>query len=131
MKKKLRYLIVGGWNTLFGYVVGVLLYKKYNLEYPVVVIAVASNIVAITMSFFTYKTLVFKTKGRLVKEYFRSYFVYGGSALISIFMLWAYVEKLGIQIEIAQALAIITTVVMSFFGHEKLTFKSSQYRSKK
>ena len=60
---KMRYLIAGGWNTVFGYSAGVVLYYLMREQFHIVIIGVIGNVLAISMSFLTYKLFVFKTKG--------------------------------------------------------------------
>lgn len=124
-KQSLRYLVAGGWNTVFGYGVGVGLYTILSSQLHVAVIAAIANILAITMSFLTYKLFVFKTAGNWLSEYGRSYLVYGSMALLSIVLLWALVDYSGMDIWYAQALVILLTVGVSYLGHKFFTFRSN------
>ncbi len=120
---KRRYLFVGGVNTIFGYVVGIIIYMILKENFHIAVIATFVNLITITFSFITYKLFVFETKGAWISEYFKSYFVYGVSALISILLLWVFVDKLKLNIYLSQAATIITTVIVSYVGHRYFTFK--------
>lgn len=122
--KSIRYLIAGGWNTAFGYCLGVGLYLLLSDRLHITLIAVICNILAISMSFLTYKLFVFKTPGNWLNEYLRSFVVYGAMALLGILLLWCFVDLLGIGIWWAQALVIFLTVFISYFGHKLFTFKS-------
>lgn len=122
--KKIRYLIAGGWNTLFGYSSGIALYYTLSTHMHIVLIAILSNIIAITMSFVTYKLFVFRTHGNWIGEYFRSYIVYGGMAVLGIGLLWAMVDGLSIPFWLAQGLVIVVTVFVSYFSHSRFTFRS-------
>lgn len=122
-RKKIRYLLAGGFNTLFGYLIGVILYKALKNNLSTVWIGVISNILSITVSFLSYKTLVFKTKGMWLKEYMKSYIVYGAIAIIGICFLWIFVDKMNISIWLAQGLVIGMTVTISYLGHSRFTFR--------
>ena len=122
-QEKIRYLLAGGFNTLVGYSIGVGLYKALESNLSIVWIGVISNILSITVSFLSYKILVFKTKGMWLREYMKSYIVYGGIAVIGIFCLWVFVEKMKISIWLAQALVIGMTVIISYLGHSRFTFR--------
>jgi putative flippase GtrA len=122
-REKIRYLLAGGFNTLVGYAIGVGLYKALESNLSIIWIGIISNILSITVSFLSYKTLVFKTKGMWLTEYMKSYIVYGGIALIGIFFLWLFVDKMKISIWFAQALVIVLTVIFSYLGHSRLTFR--------
>ena len=120
---KYRYLLVGFINTCFGYVVGIGMYLLLEKILHIALIAVLINIITISFSFSTYKVFVFRTEGQWLKEYFRSYFVYGTSALISIFILWFLIGKVETNIYFAQAATIVITVAISYLGHRYFTFK--------
>jgi len=119
----MRYLMAGGFNTLVGYSIGVGLYKALGSNLNIFWIGVISNILSITVSFLSYKILVFKTKGMWLTEYMKSYIVYGGIAVIGIFCLWVFVDKMKISIWLAQALVIGMTVIISYVGHSRFTFR--------
>lgn len=127
-KKMLRYLIVGGFNTVFGYFVTVGLYYTLRSHLHIVVIGVIANVVCITVSFMTYKLFVFNSSGSWWREYLRCYIVYGGSALIGIAGLWLLVNVLGVPFWLAQGLLMVISVVISFAGHDRFTFKKVQRR---
>lgn len=122
-RENIRYLLAGGFNTLVGYSIGVGLYKALESNLSIIWIGIISNILSITVSFLSYKTLVFKTKGMWLTEYMKSYIVYGGIALIGIFFLWLFVDKMKISIWFAQALVIVLTVIFSYLGHSRFTFR--------
>lgn len=121
-KGKIRYLFVGGFNTAAGYTIGVAIYKNFGSNLGVVWVGVICNALSITVSFLTYKTLVFRTKGMWLSEYMKSYVVYGGISLIGIFFLWLFVDQMKMSIWIAQALVMGITVLMSYIGHSRFTF---------
>jgi putative flippase GtrA len=121
--QRMRYLLAGGWNTFFGYTASIVIYSLLSNRLHVVEIAVLGNIIAITMAFLTYKLFVFQTKGNWLREYFRSYLVYGGMALVGIGLLWIMVDGLHIPFWQAQGLVILLTVVISYFGHSRFTFR--------
>ncbi|GAB4060196.1 GtrA family protein [Uliginosibacterium sediminicola] len=122
-ERKLRYLLAGAWNTVFGYAVGLALYSLFHEQLHVVAIGVVANLLAITMSFMSYKLFVFRTRGNWLSEYLRCYLVYGGSALLGVCMLWVLVDGLGLPFWLAQGLIIVLTVTVSYFGHARFTFR--------
>jgi len=120
---KARYLIAGGWNTFFGYGVGVGLYNALSPAVHVLIIGAIANVLSISMSFLTYKLFVFRTKGGWLREYVRTYIVYGGASLLGILLLWLLVDGCGLKIWLAQAGVIVFTVVVSYTGHSRFTFR--------
>ena len=121
--RELRYLVVGGLNTLVGYGLGVGLYLVLSPLLHILAIGVLGNLLAITFSFTTYKLLVFKTRGYWLTEYLKSYVVYGGSSVLGIMVLWLLVDGLALSIWLAQALAVLIVVMVSYLGHARFTFR--------
>jgi putative flippase GtrA len=121
--QKFRYLLAGAWNTLFGYLCGVSIYYIFGSELGIFIVAILSNILAISMSFLTHKLFVFKTKGNWIIEYMRAYCVYGLLAIVGIILLIIFVRWLEIQFWLAQGLVVFLSVVVSYLGHKKFTFK--------
>ncbi|PQV52516.1 GtrA family protein [Paraburkholderia sp. BL21I4N1] len=125
-KKMLRYLLVGGLNTAFGYFATVGLYYALRPHLHIVVIGVIANVICITESFITYKLFVFNSREPWLREYLRCYVVYGSSALIGIAGLWLLVNILGIPFWLAQGLLMSVSVAISYAGHDRFTFKKAQ-----
>jgi putative flippase GtrA len=79
-----RYLCVGVFNSLFGYinfaVILALLNKVLPLRFlplTVVLASISSTPLNITVSYLTYKFFVFRTKGNYLGEWFKCFTVYG------------------------------------------------------
>ena len=87
-------------------------------------LSLLNNIFGITFSFLTYKYFVFKTKNEFfLKEYLKSYIVYGISFIVGTFFLWLTLEVLKLDIFIAQFITISLTVIFSYIGNNYFTFK--------
>jgi putative flippase GtrA len=130
-----RYILVGGFNTLFGYGLFALLtwsfrgLGSYNYMYA----ALLANIIAISVAFLGYKWFVFRTRGNYLVEYIRCFGVYGTSALIGLASLPILVPILRRFLHhperapyIAAALLTVVTVMFSFLGHKNISFRQKQ-----
>ena len=126
-----RYLLVGVWNTLFGYGLYALLTYLLTplIPYAYMAAGLLGTVVCITVSFLGYKLLVFRTRGNFLKEYLRCYVVYGTSTLVNLVLLPVLVAVLNLYVEprvyspyIAGAILTVGTVVASFIGHQQYTF---------
>ena len=101
----LRYLVVGLWNTVFGYACFALFTKLLDKVIPQSYLAgsLLSNMVSITVAFLGYKWFVFKTRGNYLKEWLRCVGVYSGSIALGLFLLPIMVltirHKFGYQTE--------------------------------
>lgn len=118
----IRYLIAGGYNTVFGFAVfsGLYLLLEHQVHY--LFIAVVAQVIGITNSFLVYRYLVFKSRGNIIYEYLRIYVVYGVSFVLGILLLALLVEIAGLHPILAQFFIIIVTVIVSYFGHSRFTF---------
>lgn len=127
-QEKINYLLVGGWNTVFGYGVFVSLYYLFAAKVHYLVIWLISNILAITNAYIGYKAFVFKTRGNYLLEYLRVYVVYGGSMALNLIYLPFCVEILKITPPVAQAGWIAVNFVFSYLGHKHFSFSSRLVR---
>src|SRR5512138_3420186 len=129
-----RYLLVGAWNTLFGYATyaGFTAILATHLRHGYVLASLFSSLLNITVAFLGYKWFVFKTKGNYLHEWMRCVGVYSGSMIIGLILLPVLVYlirrytvyHIGAPY-IAGALLTGISVVMSFFGHKYFSFRKS------
>ena len=91
-----RYLLVGGWNTAFGYFTYVALTWLFSrhVSHGYMYAAVLSNVINISVAFLGYKWFVFRTRGNYLREWMRCFVVYGTAALPSLFVLPVLVNAL-------------------------------------
>ncbi len=127
-----RYLVVGVWNTLFGYSTYALFTALLTprLRFAYIYASVFSNLIAITVAYFGYKFFVFKTHGNTLVEWFRCILVYGSGMLPGLVLLPLLVEGLHRAFHLARSApyiagALVTglTVIYSFFGHKHFSFR--------
>ena len=96
-----RYLCVGIWNTLFGYIsfaaclflFSHLLPQRF-LYLAVVIASLVSTPLNITVAYFGYKFFVFRTKGNYLMEWLRCFAVYGVGMLPGLLILSALTRLL-------------------------------------
>lgn len=128
----LRYLLVGMWNTLFGFSLYALFTALLTprLRFGYMYAAVFSNLIAITVAYFGYKIFVFKTHGNYLVEWFRCLLVYGSGMLPGLILLPIVVGTLhhGFHLErsapyVAGALITGLSVIYTFFGHKHFSFR--------
>ena len=127
-----RYILVGGFNTLFGYFVFALLNWLFSSfsSYSYLYAAVPGNVIAITVAFLGYKWFVFRTRGNYLIEWIRCVGVYGSSMLIGLVGLAIFVPILRHHLRNPQLApylvgAVMTAVgvIISFLGHRNISFR--------
>jgi putative flippase GtrA len=153
-----RYVMVGMWNTALGYAMFAgftYLFRNFKVHiaggvsiHGYIFASMLSNAIGITVAFFGYKLIVFRTKGNYLKEYIRCCIVYGSAAIPGLFLL--PIIKNGIvyatstrfntitfnghifnmqQLSPYLAGAIVTcgTIMYSFIGHRKFSFRHHKH----
>jgi putative flippase GtrA len=129
-----RYIFVGGFNTVFGYAVFAALNWSFRGlgSFSYMYAAALGSLITITVAFLGYKWFVFKTRGNYLIEWIRCFGVYGTNMLIGLAGLPILVALLRPRLrspELASylAAAIMTsiTVVFSFLGHKNVSFRKS------
>jgi len=128
--KKIKYLLVGGWNTVFGYAIFIALYYLTTLLSLHYLIALTlSQIISITVAYIANKLFVFKTKGNIIREYLRFCTFYSLSFLVNIILLPLFVEIFQFNLIITQGAITVGIIVMSFFWHNNITFSIEKIAS--
>jgi putative flippase GtrA len=130
-----RYLLVGVWNTAFGYAMFVLftyLLSRWWPRYGYIPGGLLASVFSITVAFFGYKIFVFRTKGNYVREWLRCMAVYGSSVTIGFAILPGVVflirHSTAIDTKapyIAAALMTGFNTIYNFLGHKKFSFRES------
>ena len=97
----LRYLCVGVFNTLFGYCTFAVALYFLNLALPqrflyltVVLASVLATPLNITVAYFGYKFLVFRTHGNYLREWLKCFAVYGSAMVPGLLALSALTRLL-------------------------------------
>ncbi len=128
-----RYLLVGIWNTAFGYGTYALFTRLLSphLRYGYVAASLLSSLLNITVSFLGYKWFVFRTKGNYLREWCRCIMVYSGTILLGLVLLPPVVFLVSYTTGRPQAapywaglILLGINVVVSFFGHKKISFRA-------
>jgi len=127
---KIRFFVIGVWNTIFGYLVYISLdylftfvFQKRYLAYMTA--AVLANIIATISAFLFHKHITFKStvKGKgVIIEFLKFYSMYTVTNILGFALLPFFVEVLKIDPKIAGALLIPVVAIISYFGHSKFSF---------
>lgn len=128
---KIRFLMVGLWNTIFGYLVFVGLDYLFNLFFSPRYVAymsaaVLANIIAILNAYIFHKHITFQSMVRgkgILTEFARFFSTYLFSTILGLFLLPVSVEVLGIEPRISAALLIPITTIISYIGHSRFSFR--------
>jgi len=130
-----RYLVVGLWNTAFGYGTYALFVMLLEGRVPAayLVASLLASLINITVSFLGYKWFVFRTRGNYLQEWLRCLMVYSGSIGLGLVLLPPAVYLVGHLTGnarsapyVAGALVMGVQIVVSFFGHRRFSFAAGE-----
>jgi putative flippase GtrA len=124
--EQVRYLVVGGWNTLFGYACFALGYALFGHVVHYLVIATLVHGIAVTQSFLTQRTLVFRSRARWLPEYLRFHVSHLGLLGAGLVAMPVLVELVGLSPLVAQAAWILLSVVGSYVVHKSFSFRHAR-----
>lgn len=123
-KRRARFLLVGGGNTVIGFT---LFPVAYSFFYPLGVapelILAGSYISCSLISFFTQKIVVFRTKGNLVYEAVRFIALQLALYVINIVALPKISDLSGAGTLLSQAVFTALVIIFSYIWHTKITFR--------
>ena len=132
-KTEIRFLLVGAWNTLFGYLVFLLflflLEKIFNNERQIYSLSIAfSHLISVINSFIFHKVVTFVSKQKgleLVYEFRRFFNSYIITFLLNLSLISIQVELLSLNPKIAGAISLPIVTVVTFFLLSKYAFNKT------
>jgi putative flippase GtrA len=125
--RRIRYVIVGGWNTVFGYAAfaGLTLSLHQRLHY--VVILLIGHIVTVSQGFVLHRSVVYRVTGHLFRDFSRFQMMYAGALAANAALLVALVHSAHLPVLLAQALIVTALPLVTYFGHKHFTFRRSEH----
>ena len=131
---KVRFVLVGIWNTIFSYITFILLDYLFNLFFSprfvaYMLAALLSNIITVTLAYFFHKYFTFQSKAKgmaALREYLRFYMTYIFTSILSLILLPIFVEFLKLDPKIAIAIIMLPLTVISYISHNLFTFSKEK-----
>ncbi len=120
--EKLRFLLVGGFNTVVSYLmffgfIKILGINEYQLS------LFLSWVISSIISFFTQKIFVWQTVGNYIKEYIKCLISWSLGYFINAIILEIFVKFLHLNARIGQVFAIFITTIFTYILFKKFVFK--------
>jgi len=126
-REQVLYLVVGGWNTVFGYAVWALMQYALGDYLPYVVILLLSWPIAVLNAYLGYRYVVFRSHGPVLRELPRFSVVYAGTLLVNLALLPIALRVLPFSIYVIQALFTVVVVICSYLSHKYFSFRGGQH----
>jgi len=121
-REQVLYLVVGGWNTVFGYGAWALLQFLLGQHLHYLVIVVISWPIAVLNAYLFYRYLVFRSRGPILRELPRFSMVYVASLLATLVVLPIALHVLPFSIYVINAGFTAVLVVASYLAHKHISF---------
>lgn len=124
INEKIRFILVGGFNTVFAYLLFLLLYyffpDHYNIDLTI------QYIITINLSFITMRYYVFRGSGDIRVEYMKSASVYLLGFVFNYLTLNFFVIICRINPAISQMFCIVLNAVLTFVLHKYYSFRNKK-----
>lgn len=121
--ERIRYLMVGGFNTAFGYAVFVAVQLLAGSVIGYLGSLYTAHVLASIVAYVLHRKVVFRVTGNVLIDFLRFQSVYVVSLVANTALLPLLVEVFGWNVYIAQALIVFVTVVVTFVGHKYFSFR--------
>jgi putative flippase GtrA len=125
-REQILYLLIGGWNTVFGYLVFAGLYWALNGSLPVTVILIISWVIAVTNAYVCYRYLVFRSRGRMHHEIPRFLLVYAVILAANLLVLPLALRVVSLNAYVVQGIYTLAVVIVSYVGHRVFSFREGR-----
>ena len=121
--ERARYLVVGGFNTVFGFIVFVAAERTIGQATHYLVALLVAHAISTLVAFAGHRWITFRVHGQILYDLMRFWSVYLVTIAINAAALPVLVEGLGVHPIPAQAVFIVITVIASYLGHKNFSFR--------
>jgi putative flippase GtrA len=128
-REQLLYLVIGGWNTVFGYAVWALLQVLLGDRLHYLVIVLIAWPIAVLNAYLGYRYLVFRSRGPILRELPRFSLVYAATLVVNLAVLPLALAVVPFNIYVVQAVFMMAVVVCSYLGHKYFSFRALDRRA--
>ena len=128
-REQILYLVVGGWNTLFGYCVWALMQYLLHDYINYLIILVLSWPFAVGNAYLCYRHFVFRSHGSMWRELPRFSLVYAVTLVLGLVALPILLRTLPFNIYVIQAGFTGVVVVASYLSHKFFSFGGTGKRA--
>ncbi|WP_054811263.1 GtrA family protein [Nocardia arizonensis] len=122
-RQEIAFAAVGGFNTLLGMGLTVAWLAVLGADTPPSVAVVLAYVIGIAVAFVLHRTLVFRVRGHVVRDFLRFCVVNSGGLLMNVVLLELAVTVLRFPDKPAAVVVMGLVAVASFFGHRYISFR--------
>lgn len=126
--ERFRFLLVGGFNTVVGYGIFVLIELTFGRHTSYLLSLYIAFFIGTIVAFITHRRITFQISGRgkVVLDYFRFLGVNLVSLAVNTIALPLLVELGHLSPIAAQAIIVVVTTLISYIGHKFFSFRRAK-----
>ncbi|WP_238815862.1 GtrA family protein [Nocardia brasiliensis] len=122
-RQELAFAVVGGFNTVLGIGMTVVWLAVLGDSVPPSVAVAAAYAVSIAVAFVLHRTLVFRVRGHVLRDFLRFVAVNSGGLLLNMVLLELAVSVWHFPDKPAAVVVMGLVAVASYFGHRHISFR--------
>ena len=122
-QRKLRFLLVGAWNTLFGFFTFLFLFHTITYKNPQLTLFI-SFVIATFQSHLSQRILVWKSNASYLNEFSKYATGSLGLYFLNVFTLEILIRHFAMQAIFAQLISLCISILVSYFLQLKVVFTS-------
>lgn len=122
-RQELAFAVVGGFNTGLGIVLTVAWLTVLGDQVPPSLAVVGAYCISIPIAFVLHRTLVFRVRGQVLRDFVGFVAVNSGGLLLNSVLLESAVKVGHFPDRIAAVVVMGLVAVVSFFGHRYISFR--------
>jgi putative flippase GtrA len=122
--QKFKYLLIGFYNTIFGYLIFVLFFYYFAEIVNHSLLLGICHLIGATNNFFSYKTFVFKIRDSNLKNYIRFNLVYLFIYIINLVIFLTLTKILNWNIYLSQGLIVILIAILGYILNKNYSFSN-------
>jgi len=119
----LRFLLVGGFNFLFGYGLFAAFWFAFSKTWPDWIIVLVTTVIGITESFLTHRYVTYRATGSFWRQYLRFYVVYGVQTFVNLGVIRLFVTIGGWNAYGVQFVTLVLLTVATYWAHKLYSFR--------
>jgi len=126
--ERVRFVVIGGINTVIGYALFVLLQLTAGHVIGYLGSLYGSYLLGVTIAFVLHRRFTFQAHGtgNTFVDFVRFASVYVVSLAVNTVVLPVLVEFVGLDPLVAQAITVVVTTLVSYFGHKYFSFRRAK-----
>lgn len=121
-REKFRFLAVGGWNTLVGYLLFVATHFLLSDKIETTGILVVSYFLAVPHSYLTQRWLVFRSKGKWRSQFVRFFVSNTVVFVLNVLLLPIFMGISGVSAPASQAIFVVLSTTCIYVLHKNFSF---------